>query len=77
VTSRLQRQYPFDDTDRVYAGVVPEPVEDDYTLASGLTLPEMAQVQCTIAVIRRTLEKHAVCPTKLELIRAMQRSAVG
>jgi hypothetical protein len=78
VRSALQREYPFDDVDTGYDGAVPEPIdESDLTCASGLTLPELVQVQAVAAVVRRALEKHADDPRKLAAVRALLRSTVG
>jgi hypothetical protein len=75
--SALPREYPFDDAFAAYDGAVPEPVDADETRASGLTLPELAQVDAVVVNVRRALEKHAAVPRKLAAVKALLRSAVG
>ena len=72
----LKREYPFDDAYARYDGAVPEAMDQDETRASGLTLPELRQIQGVASIIKRAIEKHGGCPVKREAVRALLRSAV-
>lgn len=75
MSGALKREYPFDDAFAEYAGAVPEPVDQDETRASGLTLPELRQIQGVVSIMKRAIDKHSGCPVKREAVRAMLRSA--
>lgn len=76
MSGALRREYPFDEAyAAVYSGAVPEAVDQDETRASGLTLPELRQIERVADTIRRAIAKHSTCPTKCAAVRAILRSA--